>query len=163
MTLSIIVAMATDRSIGKDNDLLWRLSDDLKRFKAYTTGHSIIMGRKTFDSLPKGALPNRRNIVLSRSVKELPGAEVYPSLDEAIAAVVGEEEAFIIGGAQLYKASIDRCDKMIITHVKAEFPDADAYFPQFDSNEWDQNHVGHFDADEKNAYASELIVYTRKK
>lgn len=163
MTLSIIVAMATDRSIGKDNDLLWRLSDDLKRFKAYTTGHSIIMGRKTFDSLPKGALPNRRNIVLSRSVKELPGAEVYPSLDEAIAAVANEDEAFIIGGAQLYKASIDLCDRMIITHVKADFPDADAHFPQFDSNDWKDEHVGHFDADEKNAYASELIVYTRKK
>ena len=84
MTLSIVVAMALDRAIGKDNKLLWRLSDDLKRFKELTTGHAILMGRRTYESLPNGALPNRRNIVISRTLTSLPDAEVFPSMDEAI-------------------------------------------------------------------------------
>ena len=87
MTLSIIVAMGEDRAIGKDNQLLWRLSDDLRRFKALTTGHTILMGRRTYESLPNGALPNRRNIVISRTLGSLPGAEVYASIERSSSSV----------------------------------------------------------------------------
>ena len=97
--LSIIVAINQNRGIGHENKLLYWLPNDLKRFKALTTGHTIIMGRKTFESLPKGALPNRRNIVLSRSCREFEGAECFHTLEEALKACANEEEVFIIGGA----------------------------------------------------------------
>ena len=103
MTLSIVVAMALDRAIGKDNKLLWRLSDDLKRFKELTTGHAILMGRRTYESLPNGALPNRRNIVISRTLTSLPDAEVFASVDEAIKALCEqEEEVFVIAGGSTF-------------------------------------------------------------
>ncbi|MDD6111995.1 MAG: dihydrofolate reductase, partial [Prevotellaceae bacterium] len=99
MTVSIIAAVARNRAIGNDNKLIYWLPDDLKRFKSLTTGHTIIMGRRTFESLPKGALPNRRNIVLSTTVSQLPGCDCYKSLDEALAHCTPDEEIFIIGGA----------------------------------------------------------------
>ena len=100
--ICIIAAVAQNGAIGFQNNLLYRLPNDLRRFKSLTIGHTVIMGRRTFDSLPKGALPNRRNIVLSRTVKELPGAEVYPSLESALKACSADEEIFIIGGSSVY-------------------------------------------------------------
>ena len=101
--ISMIAAVASNGALGLDNRLLYWLPNDLKRFKQLTTGHTIVMGRRTFDSLPKGALPNRRNVVVSASVQSLPGAEVYPSLDEALQAGAADDEVFVIGGASIYR------------------------------------------------------------
>ena len=106
MELNIIAAVAANRAIGYRNDMVYFIHEDLKRFKQLTTGHTVIMGRKTFHSLPKGALPNRRNIVLSRTEKDFKGCEVYPSLDEAMRHIHADEQAFIIGGASLYKEAL---------------------------------------------------------
>ena len=106
MNINIIAAVAENRAIGFENKLLYWLPDDLKRFKALTTGHTIIMGRKTFESLPKGALPNRRNIVLSRNITELPGCEVFPSLSAALEKCGEEEEVYILGGSTVYAEGI---------------------------------------------------------
>ncbi|MBO5586489.1 MAG: dihydrofolate reductase, partial [Prevotella sp.] len=97
MMINIIAAVAQNNAIGYQNKLLYWLPNDLKRFKQLTTGHTIIMGRKTFDSLPKGALPNRRNVVISRTVQSLPGCDVYPSLDEALSHCEADEDIYIIG------------------------------------------------------------------
>ena len=101
MTISIIAAVAKNRAIGFENKLIYWLPNDLKRFKALTTGHTIIMGRKTFESLPKGALPNRRNVVLSRTTKELPGCDVYPNLEVALQSCKADLDAYITGGARV--------------------------------------------------------------
>ena len=103
MEINIIAAVAKNRAIGYKNDMVYYISEDLKRFKQLTMGHTVIMGRKTFYSLPKGALPNRRNIVLSRTETDFPGCDVYPSLEEALKHLGIEEKAFIIGGASLTK------------------------------------------------------------
>ena len=113
--INIIAAVAKNRAIGYQNKLIYWLPNDLKRFKALTTGHTIIMGRNTFLSLPKGALPNRRNIVLSRSVKSFEGCDVYPSLEEALAHCAKDEEVYIIGGASVYQQAL--------TFIEASMPE----------------------------------------
>lgn len=119
MTISIIVAIARNRGIGFENKLLYRLPNDLKRFKALTTGHTIIMGRKTFESLPKGALPHRRNIVLSRREgATFAGAECFPSLESALSHCKEEEEIFIIGGASLYKEAMPAAGQLYLTFIE---------------------------------------------
>ena len=164
MTLSIVVAMALDRAIGKDNKLLWRLSDDLKRFKELTTGHAILMGRRTYESLPTGALPNRRNVVISRTLTSLPDAEVFPSMDEAIKALCEqEEEVFVIGGGKIYSSILDRADRIYLTQVEAHFPDADTFFPQINQTEWVELSREEFPQDERNEYPSTLVILSRKK
>ena len=110
MEINIIAAVAANRAIGYQNDMVYFISEDLKRFKQLTTGHTIIMGRKTFHSLPKGALPNRRNIVLSRTETDFPNCDVYSSLEEALNHIGAEEQAFIIGGASLYKEALAIAD-----------------------------------------------------
>ena len=104
--ISIIAAVAKNRAIGFENKLIYWLPNDLKRFKALTTGHTIIMGRNTYLSLPKGALPNRRNVVLSTTVKELPGCEVFPTLEAALKSCKGDEDVYIIGGARVYEQAM---------------------------------------------------------
>ena len=128
MTISIIVAIAENHAIGFENKLLYWLPNDLKRFKALTTGHTIIMGRRTFESLPKGALPNRRNIVLSRQDLEFAGAERYASLEAALAQCADDEEVFIIGGASVYQEAMPLADKLCITHISDTPTEADAFF-----------------------------------
>lgn len=125
--LSIIVAINKNGGIGFENKLLYWLPNDLKRFKALTTGHTIIMGRKTFESLPKGALPNRRNIVLSRSCHDFPGAECFHSLQEALEQCKEEEEVYIIGGASLYAEALPLADKLNITEIEDSEKEADAF------------------------------------
>ncbi len=137
MTLCIIVAITRDRAIGVNGDLLYPISADLKRFKELTMGCPIIMGRKTFESFPKGPLPGRRNIVITRNPYYSPaGAEVYHSLDEAIAAVDGVEKAFVIGGGMLYAQALPLANELQLTVIDTERPDADTFFPEIPAGEW---------------------------
>lgn len=136
--LTLIVAVGEDGAIGRSGGLLCHLRADLLHFKALTTGHSVVMGRKTFESLPKGALPNRRNIVVSRAGGlRIPGAEVYPSLDSALeAAYSSDPEPFVIGGGQIYAQAMPRATRLCITRLMASWPDADTFFPAIDPAVW---------------------------
>ena len=159
MRISIIAAVARNRAIGKDNKLLYWLPDDLKRFKALTTGHTIIMGRRTFESLPKGALPNRRNIVLSRTVHDFPGCDVYTSLDEALKHCSDEEDIYIIGGANVYAQAIDRADRLRLTEIDDTPDGADAFFPEYGGwrETWREEHA----IDEKHDYRFAFVDYAK--
>ena len=159
MRISIIAAVARNRAIGKDNKLLYWLPDDLKRFKALTTGHTIIMGRRTFESLPKGALPNRRNIVLSRTVHDFPGCDVYTSLDEALKHCSDEEDIYIIGGANVYAQAIDRADRLCLTEIDDTPDGADAFFPEYGGwrETWREEHA----IDEKHDYRFAFVDYAK--
>lgn len=137
MKLSLICALAQNRAIGFENRLLYHLRADLQRFKALTTGHTIIMGRKTFESLPKGALPNRRNLVISRTwTTAAPGTEMFRSLEEALQSCKPEEEVFVIGGDQLYAVALPQAERLYLTHVLDCPTQADAFFPEWDTTEW---------------------------
>ncbi len=161
MTISIIAAVAKNGAIGYENKLLYWLPNDLKRFKALTTGHTIIMGRKTFDSLPKGALPNRRNIVLSRTVKELPGCECFPSLKSALSHCSEEEEVFIIGGSSVYRQAMPLADRLCLTEVDDTPAEADAFFPSY--QEWKEVSREEHDTDEKHKQRYAFVDYVRNQ
>lgn len=135
--LSIIVAMAQNRAIGKNNDLLWHLSGDLKRFKKLTTGHPVVMGRKTWESLPKRPLPGRRNIVFTQNADyKADGAEVVHSVNALFKALKDcDEEVFIMGGAAIYNLLLPFTNRLYVTQVYREF-DADVYFPTIDMSEF---------------------------
>lgn len=142
--LSIIACISqTNRAIGYQNRLLYHIKSDLTRFRELTTGHAIIMGRKTYESLPNGALPHRRNIVVSRSMKEMEGCEVYPNLEAALKAAEGKtEETFIIGGESIYRQSLPAAHKLYLTvvddaAVNATPQQADAFFPEINPEEWE--------------------------
>ena len=130
--LSIIVAMSGNKAIGYHNTLPWHIPEDLAHFKALTTGHTIIMGRRTFQSLPNGALPNRHNIVISTTLKQLNGCDVYASLHDAVDNCRGEKEVFIIGGACLYKEALAYTSTLYITQIEQNPAHADAFFPDID-------------------------------
>ena len=159
-TISIIAAIAQNNALGYKNQLLYHLPDDLKRFKKLTSGHTVIMGKNTYDSLPNGALPNRRNIVLSRSVKELPDCDVYTNIDEALESC-GDEEIFIIGGASIYKQMIDKADRIYITEVYDVPENADVFFPEI-PEEFDVEYSTVHEADEKHKYSFAFVGYIRK-
>ncbi|MGN1376109.1 MAG: dihydrofolate reductase [Prevotella sp.] len=150
MRINIIAAVARNRAIGKDNKLIYWLPNDLKRFKALTTGHTIIMGRKTFESLPKGALPNRRNIVLSRSKNIFSGCDCYASLEEAIKHCSEEEDIYIIGGASIYEQALGIADRLLLTEIDDEPEDADAFFPDY--GQWKLISVEKHRKDDKHSY-----------
>ena len=142
--LSIIACISqTNRAIGYQNRLLYHIKSDLTRFRELTTGHAIIMGRKTYESLPNGALPHRRNIVVSNSMKEMEGCEVYPNLEAALKAAEGKtEETFIIGGESIYRQSLPAAHKLYLTvvddaAVNATPQQADAFFPEINPEEWE--------------------------
>ena len=161
--VSIIVAVAQNGAIGLNNELLYRLPNDLKRFKALTTGHTIIMGRKTFESLPKGALPNRRNIVLSRQEGlHYENAECYCSLDEALMQCDYTEDLYIIGGGELYRQTIGLAKRVHLTLVEDTPVHADAFFPALDPAEWTEVSREAHPADEKHAQAYAFIDYVRR-
>lgn len=162
MTLSIIVAIASDGAIGRANDLLWHLPADLKRFKELTTGHTILMGRKTFESLPRGPLPNRRNIIISRSLPAQPGAEVYPTIQQAMEACASDEEVFIIGGGEIYRQLLPDTERIYLTRVQASFPDAEVFFPELDPTEWIEEAREVYPRDEQNEYDTELLLLRRR-
>ncbi len=159
----IIVATDKNLAIGNQNKLLFWLPNDLKRFKELTTGNTIIMGRNTFLSLPKGALPNRRNIVLStRKDASFPGAETFSSLEEAINNCSKEEKVFIIGGASVYKQALPLADVLCITEIDAEAPEADTYFPAIDPTIWKEKSRESHSADEKHPCPYAFVEYVRK-
>lgn len=154
--LSIIACISqTNRAIGYQNRLLYHIKSDLTRFRELTTGHTIIMGRKTYESLPNGALPHRQNIVVSRSMKKLEGCEVYPNLEAALKAAEGEfeaernievsdasqaespQETFIIGGESIYRQSLPAAHKLYLTVVDDAPQQADAFFPEINPDEWE--------------------------
>lgn len=159
--LSIIVAINKNLGIGFENKLLYWLPNDLKRFKALTTGHPIIMGRKTFESLPKGALPNRRNIVLTSQDIHFEGAETFHNLTDALKACKEEEEAFIIGGASLYKEAMKVADRLYITEIDDAEKTADVFFPAIPECEWQEKSRECHPIDEKHLYSYSFVNYER--
>lgn len=133
--ITLIAAAAENNALGKDNQLVWHLPDDFKRFKQITSGHYIIMGRKTFESFPK-PLPNRTHVIITRQKNyKVDGCIVVNSIEDAIKVCPKEEEVFIIGGADIYNQSIDFADKIELTRVHANF-EADAFFPEINLNNW---------------------------
>lgn len=162
--ISIICALAENRAIGNNNDLLYHLRADLQRFKALTTGHTVIMGRRTFESLPKGALPNRRNIVLTSNTElQWPNTETFSTLEAALAACTAEEEVFIIGGASVYRAAFPIADRLCLTHVHATPDEADVFFPEFDDCEWHCTFSEDHAADERNDQSFTFADYEKVK
>ena len=161
--ISIIAAVADNFAIGKSNDLPWYLPADLKHFKQLTTGHAIVMGKRTFESLPKGPLPNRRNIVLTSIMSEGVNEGYFEadSLEDAIFLCEHEEQVFIMGGATVYKQCIDKVDYMYITWIHKDFQ-ADTFFPPIDLNDWEEvKHEDH-DDDLNNLYSYTFSEYKRK-
>lgn len=172
--LSIIACISKDnRAIGYQNQLLYHLPSDMVRFRELTTGHTIVMGRKTFESLPNGALPHRRNIVVSKSLKEIDGGEVYPTLEEALRAAQGDtlsapkedtgiaspEEIFIIGGESIYRQALPFADRLYLTIVDKKPEQADTFFPAIDSSAWE---VTEKEMRNENGLSFSFLTYIRK-
>lgn len=164
--ISIIVAIAENNAIGKDNGLIYWLPNDLKRFKSLTTGNIIIMGRKTFESLPKGALPNRRNIVLSRQSKSdaFAGAECYTTLQDALEACTNDadKDIYIIGGASVYKQALEIADQLCLTYIYDTPSDADTFFPTINKDEWEETFREDHEIDEKHQQRYSFVNLKRK-
>ena len=160
--ISLIAAIGKNNELGKGNALLWDLPGDLKHFRDTTMLHAVIMGRKTFESIGK-PLPNRKNIVITRDVNyKKEGVEVVHSLAEALDLFPDQnEEIFIIGGAELYKQTIDIADRLYITHIDAEDKDADAFFPEIIPVVWNEIKHEEHSADEKNPYPYTFSMYER--
>jgi dihydrofolate reductase len=159
--ISIIAAVAKNRAIGYQNKLIYWLPNDLKRFKALTTGHTIIMGRNTFLSLPKGALPNRRNIVLSRSQKVFPGCDVYASLEEALKHCTPDEDIYIIGGASVYRQALKIADRLCLTEIDDTPGDADTFFPPY-KDDWQEESREDHPIDDRHDFRYSFVDYIRK-
>ena len=161
--LSIIVAIAKNNVIGKDNKLIWHLPEDLKRFKRLTTNHNIIMGRKTFESLGR-VLPNRKHIVLCNDMKldiNDENVEIMDNIDKLKEYEEAEEENFVIGGATIYKLLLPKANKLYITKINQEF-EGDVYFPEIDEGIWKVVESKKGIKDEKNPYDYEYVTYVRK-
>ena len=160
-SITIIVAAAENNAIGKDNDLIWSLPNDLKRFKKLTSGHSIIMGRKTFDSFP-GLLPNRKNIVISRNknISFSDEVTVVNNFEDAIRETGDDENPFIIGGGQIYKLAMDLGDKIELTRVHEEFK-ADTFFPKIDEDKWELINEEFNEKDERHQFSFTYKTYIK--
>lgn len=157
--VNIIAAVARNRAIGFQNKLIYWLPNDLKRFKALTTGHTIIMGRNTFLSLPKGALPNRRNVVLSRTQTEFPDCDTYSSLEEALNNCTPDEDIYIIGGAAVYQQALAIADRLCLTEIDDIPEQADAFFPDY--SEWKEVWREEHKKDEKHEHDFAFVDYVR--
>ena len=161
--LSIIVAIDEKNAIGRNGDLLCYLPNDLKHFKTITSGHNVIMGRRTFESLPKGALPNRTNIVItSDEAKNYPNCIVVRSLEEALFNCTDDAQPFIIGGGKLYRSTIYLTKTLYLTRIHHTFDDADTFFPEIDFSEWELVEKEEHKADEKHGYDYTFLKYERK-
>ena len=160
-SITIIVAAAENNAIGKDNDLIWSLPNDLKRFKKLTSGHSIIMGRKTFDSFP-GLLPNRKHIVISRNknISFSDEVTVVNNFEDAIRETGDDENPFIIGGGQIYKLAMDLGDKIELTRVHEEFK-ADTFFPKIDEDKWKLIHEEFNEKDQRHQFSFTYKTYIK--
>jgi dihydrofolate reductase len=160
MTISIIAAIDENNVLGKDNKLIWHLPADLKHFKELTTGHHIIMGRKTWESIGKKPLPNRTNIVITRDKNyKAEGCTLVNSLDSALDAVKNDEEVFVVGGAEIYKQAMGKASKMYITRIHHKF-EGDTFFPEI-GKEWFEAINNDFEKDDKNKYDFSLCEYER--
>ena len=162
MNLTLIVAVGKNNEIGKNNDLIWRFKEDMKFFKETTMGHPMIMGRKTFQSLPK-LLEGRKHLVLTRSNLEFPEeVDVYKSVEEFLDAYKdSEEEIFDIGGATIYNELLEYANKLYLTEIDAEDKEADVYFPNFNKEDFDRTELTHF-RDEKTGINYKHVLYKRR-
>ena len=159
--LHIIVAVAKNQAIGKDNQLLWHLPDDFRRFKRLTSGHKIIMGRKTFESLPESfrPLPRRQNIVVSLSQQAFLGSVAAHSLEDAFSQA--DSEVMVIGGADIYRQALPLVDRVYATEIDTHAEDGDTFFPEVSSDEWYVSEQQDFLADERNRFAYSFVTYLR--
>lgn len=161
--IGIVVALDENNGIGHEGDLLCHLPNDLKHFKEVTSGHTIIMGRRTYESLPKGALPNRINVVItSDSADKYPGCIVVRSVEEALFHCKENEKIFIIGGGQLYRTTLELADWLYLTRIHHTFSEADTFFPEIDFEEWSLTQKEMHDADERHRYSYTFLTYRRK-
>lgn len=161
-TISIIAALGDNNEIGKNNQLLWYIPEDLKRFKRITTGHPVVMGRNTFLSLPVRPLPDRRNIVISDDPQEtFEGCEMVTSIEGAMYVIAEEDEAFIIGGGSVYKQFLKHADKLYLTKVHAPF-DADTFFPAINYDEWNEVERQKHEKNGGRPYAFTFLTLERK-
>lgn len=158
--ISIIVAIAQNGIIGDKNSLLWHIKEDMRFFRTTTSGHAVIMGRKTFESLGSKPLPKRKNIVITRSDLTFEGALTAHSLDEAIAMAEGDEETFIIGGAQIYRAALAVADRMYITRVEHDYQ-GDTSFPEVDYSQWRLVSEEHHERGEEYEWPFSFLIYDR--
>ena len=162
-SIQAIVAIDENGAIGRQGDLLCHLPADMKHFKEVTMSHSIVMGRKTFESFPHRPLPGRQNIVITRNKHYHPqGVTVVNSIDEALQAVEMPGEVFIIGGAQIYAATFDQVQTLHLTRLHATFEAADAFFPVIDPAQWEELDCEHHEPDERNPYAYDFVTLRRK-
>ncbi|HEA29953.1 MAG TPA: dihydrofolate reductase [Leeuwenhoekiella sp.] len=160
--ITLIAAAAEDNALGKDNELLWHLPDDFKRFKKLTTGHHIIMGRKTFQSFPK-LLPNRTHVVITRQKDYHPeGTHIVHDLDAALEFAAGDENIFIIGGGEIYALAMNRATHLELTRVNANFENADTFFPEIDKKQWELVEKKPHPKDEKHAYHFDYLTYVKR-
>jgi dihydrofolate reductase len=160
--VSIIVAVSEDWGIGKDNELLWHISEDLKRFKRLTSGNTVIMGKKTWQSLPKRPLPGRKNIVLTDDPNEtIEGSVTVYSIEDALSKCGKGEEIFVIGGGSVYRQFMPIADRLYITHVHKKAP-ADIYFPEVELNIWKVVEKEEFKASENDGISYAYIIYERR-
>ncbi len=161
--IGAVVVIDQNNAIGNKGDLLCHLPNDLKHFKRITSGHTIIMGRRTFESLPKGALPNRTNIVISSSSADnFPGCITVKSIEEALSKCEANEEIFIIGGGKLYNSTINITNSLYLTRIHHSFVEADTYFPVINYDEWTLVEEENHKSDEKHAYDYSFLKYVRK-
>lgn len=159
--ITMIAAAAENNALGKENDLVWHLPDDFKRFKSLTTGHHIIMGRKTFESFPK-PLPNRTHVVITRQENYCAeGALVVSSLEEALKIAKADDETYIIGGGEIYKLGMEISDKIELTRVHGSF-EADTFFPEIDPLKWKVTNKEFHDKDDRHQYAFTYLTYERE-
>lgn len=161
--ITLIAAITRDRALGKGGDMIFHISEDLKRFKKLTTGHPLVMGRRTFESFSNGPLPGRRNLVVSRDAGySREGIETFTSLEDALAAC-GDSEPMVIGGGQIYTQAIPLADRMLITEIDAEAPDADTFFPEISQDEWEIKETSKPMTDPASGVSFRYLTYTRKR
>ncbi len=161
--IALIAALDEQNAIGQNGDLLCYLPNDLKHFKQITSGHTVIMGRRTYQSLPKGALPNRINIVITSDYPEnYPGCMVVRSLEEALNHCKDDETAFVIGGGMLYQAALPLAEKLYITRIHHSFPDTDTFFPEINPEEWKVTDVENHSADKSHPYDYTFLTSIKK-
>lgn len=160
MVISHLVAVSNNNVIGKDNDLPWKLKRDLKHFKNYTTGKTIVMGRKTYESIGR-PLPNRRNIIISSTIRSIDGAEVFSSLEAALEALKHEDEIIITGGSYLFNDTADIVNKLVITFVDTSIEDGDVFYSDIDYKKWNLVEESFFQKDSENEHDFSIKVYEK--
>lgn len=159
--MTIIAAITRDYALGKNGDMLYHISADLKRFKALTMGHPLVMGRKTFESFPKGPLPGRRNCVITRNTNyHHEGIETYPSLEAALASC---PDPMILGGGEIYAQALPLSDRLLITEIDAVEPEADTHFPKIDVSDWIAIETSEWEIDPRSGASYRFVEYRRRK